>query len=119
MNDQIKSSNEKRKGILNANKLMDLKVMRKREIPAKKGCKDFFVFQFCQYPNPEKRAYDNENQGTSRQMTVSMDTQNLNVYDGILQSGSPSLTVWTTYNTRGEKTFGIDITEYVISFIER
>ena len=77
------------------------------------------MFQLCQNPNLVHRTHKNENQETSRQMTVSMDTQNLNVYDGILQSGSPSLTVWTTYNTRGEKTFGIDITEYVITFIER
>ena len=87
--------------------------------PKKKGCRYFFAFQLCQNSNTIQRGHDNENQATSRQMTVSMDTQNLNVYDGILQSGSPSLTVWTTYNTRGEKTFGIDITEYVISFIER
>ena len=77
------------------------------------------MFQLCQNPNSVHITHKNENQETSRQMTLSMDTQNLNVYDGILQSGSPSLTVWTTYNTRGEKTFGIDITEYVISFIER
>ena len=83
------------------------------------GCTNFFVFQLCQNLNLVYRTHRNESQETSRQMTVSMDTQNLNVYDGILQSGSPSLTVWTTYNTRGEKTFGIDITEYVISFIER
>ena len=83
------------------------------------GCKTFLMFHICLTQNKTQPSNPKELQGTSRQMTVAMDTQNLNVYDGILLSGSPSLTVWTSYNTRGEKTFGIDVTEYVISFIER
>ena len=55
---------------------------------------------------------------TSRQMSVSMSTDDMNIYDGILLNSVPSLTIWTAYNTRGEKTFGIDITEYVLGFIE-
>ena len=83
------------------------------------GCKTFLMFRVCLTQNETQPSNPKERQETSRQMTVAMDTQNLNVYDGILLSGSPSLTVWTSYNTRGEKTFGIDVTEYVISFIER
>ena len=77
------------------------------------------MFRVCLTQNETQPSNPKERQETSRQMTVAMDTQNLNVYDGILLSGSPSLTVWTSYNTRGEKTFGIDVTEYVMSFIER
>ena len=100
-------------------KISNRKQIKTYEISDRIGCAAFYLFSICMQPRKVEETSLNNMQGTSRQMTVSMDNQNLNVYDGILLSGGPSLTVWTSYNTRGEKTFGIDITEYVISFIER
>lgn len=115
----LKLINRARQLLINENNVTDQLQSKTNEMVKEDGCKDFWLIHLCLYPNTINKTYLNEHQGKSRQMTVSMDTQNLNVYDGILLSGSPSLTVWTSYNTRGEKTFGIDITEYIISFIER
>ena len=104
---------------MNNAKIGEQERIKAHEITEKIECATYYLFSICMKPGKVKEKNHNVVQGSSRQMTVSMDTQNLNVYDGILLSGGPSLTVWTSYNTRGEKTFGIDVTEYVISFIER
>ena len=83
----------------------------------KKRCFDLYFMAMCTGNNKTANKYP-DNDGTSRQMSVSMSTDDMNIYDGILLSGTPALTLWTSYNTRGEKTFGIDITEYVVGFIE-
>ena len=40
------------------------------------------------------------------------------VIDNILIGGEPQLTAFQSYNTIGSHTFGLDVTEYILSFVQ-
>ena len=101
------------------NKTSGTKQRSKDQNMLKSECLNLYFLSICMGKNNIEEIYSSGNQGASRQMPVSMSTEDMNVYDGILMNGAPSLTFWTSYNTRGQKTLGIDITEYVVGFIER
>ena len=85
----------------------------------KTKCKNLYFGSNCLEGDKRKKKHSSNDEKISRQSTAVMSTQDMNIYDGILLNGDPSLTLWTSYNTRGQKTFGIDVTEYVVGFIER
>ena len=108
-----------RKLVLNENKTSGTKQRTNDDKKLKNECLNLYFISICMGKKNTGEVYSSAHHRTSRQMPVSMSTEDMNIYDGILQNGDPSLTFWTSYNTRGQKTLGIDITEYVVGFIER